>query len=308
MRTKASNLVNGVTLVGVGAILLAFFFTGRLDQYLHPQFRPWTMVAGFIFCISGVVYALAKSTTDCCIEGECVHQNVNNPFRSLLAFVVLFVPLAAGAAFSRDSFDRSAVLNRGFVQDVTKLPGRPNVTKAMNAQPTIPPEALGSDIDETASQPLPQDNPVPADSASQTADAANPNVASSNADQGSAQYLPKSADGNVALDVTDLLYAESEESLRKMFVGKTVEVIGQYLPGSDAKQFKLVRMFIVCCAADARPMAVPVEASGAMNVSDMGWVKVTGIPTFSQSGERTHVVLKAAKVEPTDPPADAMLY
>ena len=108
MRTKASNLVNGVTLVGVGAILLAFFFTGRLDQYLHPQFRPWTMVAGFIFCISGVVYALAKSTTDCCIEGECVHQNVNNPFRSLLAFVVLFVPLAAVMFFvQRETYPTS---------------------------------------------------------------------------------------------------------------------------------------------------------------------------------------------------------
>jgi uncharacterized repeat protein (TIGR03943 family) len=307
MRTKASNFINGITLIGLGAILLAFFFTGRLDQYLHPTFRPWTLVAGIMFCIGGVIYALAKTTADCCIEGECVHQNANSPLRSLLAFGVLFVPLAAGAAFSKDSFDRSAVLNRGFVQDVTKLPGVPSVSKKAPAQPSTPPEALGNDIDESASQPLPQDATV-SNNAPQPANPADPNAPNATGDQSSAQYLPKSADGNVALDVTDLLYGETEESLRKMFVGKTVEVTGQYLPGADAKQFKLVRMFIVCCAADARPLAVPVEVSGPMNVADMGWVKVTGIPTYSESGERTHAVLKAAKVEPTDPPEDAMLY
>jgi uncharacterized repeat protein (TIGR03943 family) len=310
MRTKASNFVNGITLVGLGAILLAFFFTGRLDQYLHPTFRPWTLVAGIMFCIGGVIYALAKTTNGCCIEGECVHQNAKSPLRSLLAFGVLFVPLAAGAAFSKDSFERNAVLNRGFVQDITKLPGGPSVSKMAPAPPSVPPEALGNDIDESASasQPLPQDNPTVSNPASQPANPADPNVPNATTDQSIAQYLPKSADGNVSLDVTDLLYGETEESLRKMFVGKTVEVTGQYLPGSDAKQFKLVRMFIVCCAADARPLAVPVEVSGPMNATDMGWVKVTGIPTYSQTGERAHVVLKAAKVEPTDPPEDAMLY
>jgi len=40
MQAKASNFINGVTLVGVGVVLLVFFFTGRVDQYLHPQFRP----------------------------------------------------------------------------------------------------------------------------------------------------------------------------------------------------------------------------------------------------------------------------
>jgi uncharacterized membrane protein YcgQ (UPF0703/DUF1980 family) len=315
MRNKASDFINGVTLVGIGAILLAFFFSGRLDQYLHPTFRPWTLAAGVVFCLGGVIYALAKTTSACCIEGECIHPNAGNPWRSVLAFCVLFVPLAAGAAFSKDSFDRSAVLNRGFVQDVTRLPGGPSIAKVAPAQPTVPPEALGNDIDESASQPLPQDDSTTATNSttaakdsSQPSNAADPNVPNPAADQSSAQYLPKSADGNVALDVTDLLYGETEESLRKMFVGKTVEVTGQYLPGSDAKKFKLVRMFIVCCAADARPLAVPVEVSGPLNVADMGWVKVTGTPVYSQSGERTKVVLNAAKVESTDPPEDAMLY
>jgi uncharacterized repeat protein (TIGR03943 family) len=311
MRAKVCNLLNGITLIGLGVVLLDFFFTGRLDQYLHPQFRPWTLVGGVIFCFAGIIYAAAKTTTQCCIEGECVHQNTNSLARSLIAFSILFVPLAAGVALSKDSYDQHAVLNRGFVEDVTKLPGRTTAPPAKIANDAmIPPQALGADKDESASEPLPQDTPAgqpPQDAVpSGGTDQANPAVPSP--DEGSAQYLPKAADGNVALEVTDLLYGESEDSLRKMFADKTIEVVGQYLPGSDPKQFRLVRMFIVCCAADARPLAVPVDVSAPTTTPEMGWVKVIGKATYSKTGDRVHVILKADTVEPTDPPAEAMLY
>jgi uncharacterized membrane protein YcgQ (UPF0703/DUF1980 family) len=218
--------------------------------------------------------------------------------------------MAAGVALSKDSYDQHAVLNRGFVEDMSTLPGRSGgpVQKPSN-DPVIPPQVLGADKDESASEPLPQDTPNNQSDPNTVAaaDQANPNVPSPS-EQGGEQYLPKAADGNVALEVTDLLYGESEESLRKMFTGKTVEVIGQYLPGSDANQFKLVRMFIVCCAADARPIAVPVQISGPTSATEMGWVKVIGKATYTANGDRVHVILKADEVEPTDPPAEAMLY
>ena len=45
-----------------------------------------------------------------------------------------------------------------------------------------------------------------------------------------------------------------------------------------------------------------------MNATEMGWVRVVGKATFTQKGDRARVVLKADKVESTDPPAEAMLY
>lgn len=310
MRAKLCSLLNGVTLIGLGVVLLDFYLTGRLNQYLHPQFRPWTLVGGIIFCLTGIIYAGAKATTECCVEGECVHRNSNSLLRSALAFFVLFVPMAAGVALSKDSYDQHAVLNRGFVEDMSTLPGHSGVPmQKPSSDPVIPPQALGADNDESASEPLPQDTPNAQSDPNSVAaaDQANPNVPSPS-EQGGEQYLPKAADGNVALEVTDLLYGESEESLRKMFTGKTVEVVGQYLPGSDANQFKLVRMFIVCCAADARPIAVPVQISGPTSATEMGWVKVIGKATYTKNGDRVHVILKADEVEPTDPPAEAMLY
>lgn len=311
MRAKVCKFLNGVTLIGLGVVLLDFFFTGRLDQYLHPLFRPWTLVGGLVFCLAGIIYAAAKTSAQCCVEGECVHQNANSLVRSLSAFFVLFVPMAAGVALSKDSYDQHAVLNRGFVEDMTGLPGRtPGPAAKTSSDQVIPPQALGSDNDETASEPLPQNTSgaPPSGDLSQNSGTGQADPAVPSSDEGSAQYLPKAADGNVALEVTDLLYAESEDSLRKMFADKTIEVVGQYLPGSEPNRFRLVRMFIVCCAADARPLAVPVEASSPTGTPEMGWVKVVGKATYAKNGDRVHVVLKADTVESTDPPAEAMLY
>jgi uncharacterized repeat protein (TIGR03943 family) len=306
MRTLAAKIFNGITLLGLGGVLIAFFINGRIDQYLHPQFRLWELMGGIGFCIAGAIYLVTKKSMDCCVDGQCIHNNPRNPIRALAALGVITVPLVAGTVFSKDSYDQQAILNRGFVQDVSGLPVR-NVVKDASAatkdpnQPAIPSSALGGDKDEnTIEPPLPQDG----NGNAVTQNSGGPDAT----DDSSEQYLPRAADGNVALEVSDLLYSETEQSLRKVFSGKTIEVIGQYLPGSDKSEFRIVRMFIVCCAADARPISVPVKAEGPVSVADMSWVKVIGQPEFIANGDRTKVLFKAARVEPTDPPADAMLY
>lgn len=305
MRTWAAKVFNGITLLALGGVLIAFFINGRIDQYLHPQFRLWELFGGIGFCVAGAVYLVTKKSMDCCVDGQCIHSNPRSPVRALVALGVIAVPLIAGTVFSKDSYDQQAILNRGFVQDASGLPLR-NVAKEGTPakdpnQPTIPSEALGGDKDENSMEP-----PLPQDGSGNTV--SQNGSGQDSKDDSSEQYLPRAEDGNVALEVSDLLYSETEESLRKMFSGKTVEVIGQYLPGSDKSEFKIVRMFIVCCAADARPISVPVKAQGPVSVADMSWVKVIGQPEFVANGDRTKVVLKAAQVQPTDPPAEAMLY
>jgi uncharacterized repeat protein (TIGR03943 family) len=302
MRTWAAKVFNGITLLGLGGVLIAFFINGRIGQYLHPQFRLWELLGGIAFCVAGALYLVTKKSMDCCVDGQCIHSNPRSPVRAIIALGVIFVPLVAGTVFSKDSYDQQAILNRGFVQDASGLPVR-NVAKDASAakdanQPVIPSTALGGDKDEN---PNPLEPPLPQDSSGKSA-------GQNSADDSSEQYLPRAADGNIALEVSDLLYSESEASLRKLFSGKTIEVIGQFLPGEQKSEFKIVRMFIVCCAADARPIAVPVQADAPVSVSDMSWVKVIGQPEFVTNGDRTKVVLKAARVEVTDPPADAMLY
>ena len=53
--------------------------------------------------------------------------------------------------------------------------------------------------------------------------------------------------------MVDLLYAAQDPSLRTDFENKKIEMIGQLMPdnvsNASGKRFKLVRMFMVCCAA-----------------------------------------------------------
>ena len=64
-----------------------------------------------------------------------------------MSFFVLFVPIAAGVALSKDRYDQHAALNRGFVQDIAKLPTRSGSMAAKTSNnPVIPPAALGADL------------------------------------------------------------------------------------------------------------------------------------------------------------------
>jgi uncharacterized membrane protein YcgQ (UPF0703/DUF1980 family) len=112
--------------------------------------------------------------------------------------------------------------------------------------------------------------------------------------------------------VLDLLYAAQDNTLRKDFEDKTVVLTGQFMPdktsGDATKRFKAVRMFMTCCAADARPVATLVEADKAPDLPEMTWVKITAKAQFPVENGRRISVLKAEKVEKTAPPEETMLY
>ena len=76
----------------------------------------------------------------------------------------------------------------------------------------------------------------------------------------------------------------------------------------SGKRFKAVRMFMTCCAADARPVATLVEADALPNLPEMTWIKVTGTATFPIENGRRISVLKADRVEKSGPPEESMLY
>ena len=106
--------------------------------------------------------------------------------------------------------------------------------------------------------------------------------------------------------------AAQDNALRKDFEGKPVELIGQLMPdatnNASGKRLKAVRMFMTCCAADARPVAVLAESETKPGLPEMSWIKITGTATFPVENGRRIAVLKADKVEKCNPPEETMLY
>jgi len=258
-----------------GVLMTYFFVSGRVGSYLHPSFHIWMLVSGIVLVLmaAGILLLPDVNPVLCGDDGKA-------PGRSLAAQLgmgaVLVIPLVVATFVSPSQFSAATVVNRGIIENISDLPGY---------QPYTEPALPSSDGAQTASVP----------------------TSSSPAD-----YIPKTPDGIIKAQTVDLMYAAQDSSMRSDFENKEVELVGQFMPGrtnnASGKRFSLVNMFVMCCAADARPVAVNVQTSTPTEMSDMSWVKVRGKVTFPIEGGRTVPIVVAESVQPCDPPDESFIY
>ena len=286
MNNLFSRWLPCATLAAWSFVLLYFYFSGRIQAFLHPTFRPYVLIAGLVMAAMALVFLIFPADADCCSSAECGHGLSRYAAGKILTFLILLVPVTAAAMFSPDGFGLSAMLNRGIIDDATGL--RPS--SAVKDAPLTAPDL-----------PLPTNSntpPAAAPAASQPPAAPD--------------YLTRTPDGRIVAEVLDLLYAAQDNALRKDFENKAVVLVAQLMPdtanNASGKRFKAVRMFMTCCAADARPVATLVESDTPPGLPEMTWIKVTGTATFPIENGRRIAVLKAERVEKSAPPEESMLY
>jgi uncharacterized repeat protein (TIGR03943 family) len=280
------------TLAAWSAILLYFHLSGRIAAFLHPMFRPYVLIAGIVLAGMAIMFVLLPSEAQCCTTPECGHPFSRLASGKALTFLVLLLPFTVAALFSPDAFGKTAIQNRGIITDAAALGRAPTKESvSLPAPDPLPTKDAGASPPALAATPAP----------SAPAEAPSPG-----------DYLQRTAEGHIVAEVLDLLYAAQDTVLRKDFEGRTVELIGQLMPdqsnNASGKRFKAVRMFMTCCAADARPVATLVECEKLPDLPEMTWVKVTGTSTFPTENGRRTAVLVATKVEKTEPPEESMLY
>ncbi len=272
-----------VTLFSWSTVLLYIFFSGRVSAFLHPTFRPYVAIAGFVLAGMALVFVLFPADADCCSSAECGHGLSRLATGKILTFLILLLPVTAAAIFSPDGFGKETMLNRGIVTDASALRPR-EAAKTPLAAPdlTLPTSGTPPPAPPTAQPATPPD------------------------------YLTRTPDGHIVAEVLDLLYAAQDNALRADFENKAVELTGQLMPdtanNASGKRFKAVRMFMTCCAADARPVATLVECDTLPKLPEMTWIKVTGTATFPIENGRRIAVLKADKIEKSAPPDESMLF
>lgn len=280
----------GVTLLAWSAVLLSFYLSGRIASFLIPAFRVNVLLAGLVFLAMACCFLFLPAVANCCDDERCGHPLGRRKSGRIATFLILLLPVVTAAMFAPKGYDAAAILNKGIITDGSALvqrSGAPRVPAPAADNPSEPPLPT-----KDGSQPA----AAPATTTAQTAD----------------DYLPKSKDGNIEVQVIDLLYAAQDSSMRADFTGKTVETIGQLMPADmnngSGNRFKLMRMFMYCCAADAKPIAALVEAPEMPKLPEMSWVRVVGKVSFPVEGGRTIAVLSASSVKQTEPPEETMLY
>ena len=303
-----------LTLFEWGAILGYFYLSGRIASFLHPMFRPCVLVTAILLVITAVVVAIFPEegcghAHEHALEHEEEHVHGKLTPANVVAFLLLLIPLALAATVSTDNYGADLIRRRGLVEDIRALPGvkslvsqlpssgpanqkrlaslpaqaapgRESIARAAAALRDPSQQSIDKQL-EIAAQERGDEPGLPTQNGGVEEDAPPPPVDGNYQNE----FLKPDSAGNIKVQVTDLLYAAQDSSTRKDFEGKRVEIIGQYLTpkkgaarhGLEGNSFMLLRLVMVCCAADMMPAAVKIEAAKKVgHFHDTAWIKVVG--------------------------------
>jgi len=269
-----------VAALGVwGTVLTYIFFSGRVEDYLHPTFIPGVGVSG-VLLLGIAALILLTTESDGHDHACCDHDHDTGVFATITRLCVVVVPIIGAAVVSPGEFSATLVRNRGMVTSVKDLPGyQPG--GGTFVEPALP----------TADGP---------------GDPADTEVYSA------FDYLPRDEEGRVEAEIIDLLYAAEEPTIRADFENESISLTGQVLPADqnnpDGSRFNLIRFMILCCAADARPVNVLVQGELPADIQEMEWVNIKGRATFPVEGGRSTAVVQAEAIQRTEPPKASFIY
>jgi uncharacterized repeat protein (TIGR03943 family) len=110
--------------------------------------------------------------------------------------------------------------------------------------------------------------------------------------------------------MADWVGALSADPNPKDYAGKPVQLTGMVLhsPGSVPDGYIMVmRFFVTCCIADARPVGLMVRDTSHGALKDSQWVSVTGTMSSLTTGGQQIAVVKPTRIVPTKA-GDAYIY
>jgi uncharacterized repeat protein (TIGR03943 family) len=121
--------------------------------------------------------------------------------------------------------------------------------------------------------------------------------------------VPSAPNGDDPIGFVDIHYASASERYAAslgLVDGTPVKLTGfvTHGPGTPDGGFTLTRFAVFCCAADAIPYSVPVEAGHGAIYEDDTWLRVTG-RLYDVDGR---FVLRPQMIEPVGEPQDPYIY
>lgn len=296
-----------------GTTMVYFYASGRISVYLAPEFRIYSLVAGLGLCVLGLFNILTgKEPVSCGHDhgGDDGHDHDHDHGSglSVVSLILLLVPLLVAARISPDNFSAQAIINKGAytpnyvakpIKDQFDLRAKQEDLEVMAV---ADPGAATEPIADLGAGPEPQAEPK-----KEEAGYGEYTLADLEA------QVDKSAEGNYLLTIPQLFYTGGDEELQRVLKGLPIETTGQVMAekvnNEGESRLRIFRLFIECCAADARPLSIPIEfGKKAPEYEEMGWIKVIGTMNYVEEEGMTVPVLEVKTMEPASPPEDEMIF
>lgn len=233
----------------------------------------------------------------------------------IFSILVLLVPVLAATGYSQDKFSTEYLLKWGKIE---RQMMQMRIAKAREDKPPT----LGS-VDPGAN-PYTSDSvgsvvggepayPGQADSPPEPAEGDSDNSWATFTLEDLKQMVPQSSEGDFLLDVPQIFYTAGDKELMNVMEGIPVETTAQLmeetLNNPEGNRLKAFRLFIECCAADARPLSIPIQFDGGLpDYTEMGWYRIYGSLHYLDEAGEILPVLKVNKVEETIEPTDGLIF
>ena len=122
---------------------------------------------------------------------------------------------------------------------------------------------------------------------------------------------PKNSAGFHEFSLMELYFSNGDPEMRELIEGMTVETEGRMVkdPEGGAKQRRVYRLFITCCAADSQAIPIIVRFRDEVpDVEEGAWMMLSGTMRFPDEGEGPVPVLEVDYAqEGVAPPEEAFM-
>jgi uncharacterized repeat protein (TIGR03943 family) len=118
----------------------------------------------------------------------------------------------------------------------------------------------------------------------------------------------KNGEGNYQFNLMELYFAVGDPELKKLLDGMKIETEGRLVAEKEnnarGTRRRLYRLFITCCAADARAIPIIIEfGEGALpGMEENTWVKISGKINFPVENGSAQALLLAETCKKSNPP------
>lgn len=108
----------------------------------------------------------------------------------------------------------------------------------------------------------------------------------------------ENSSADIEKGIVDASLFEIHQSFEKL-AGRKIRTCGMYMaetPGLPDDSWVIFRFMIVCCAADAQPLAVMVHGNRPVMMKDEAWLEIEGVLGSVELNGNPAVVIEAEKI------------
>ena len=256
-----------------GGLLIYFYHSTRIRDYLDVGFHHFIMIGGIGMLILGIYSIINPKPKPAEVEtsGACDHDHDHNhgdgphdescdhdheeghgPFVTIL---LTLIPLTLAMTFTKDKLSNSGMAKKGLYE-------KPALTNT-----DIPPFTR-EDLEKN---------------------------------------VPRNEHGEFQLRMISAYYAAGDREIQDIFDGLPVELEGRIAPekinNEDESRLRIFRSIITCCAADLQVVGVSLAfPEGVKRPQVEDWVKAGGTLTFETVDGDVLPLLKIREVVPAEEP------